>query len=75
MLLATDGGVGNAQVAQAQSQRLCAASALDELAQLQLNDVEADIEEVRRQFTAQLSREDRPPDVQGAARHVGSVVL
>jgi hypothetical protein len=67
--------VRHRHIAQPQDQRTRTASALDELAQLQLDDIEAGVEQAGREFPADLAGKDRPAQVQRTAGHAGRVRL
>ena len=67
--------MGDGQVAEAEGEGLGAAAALDELAELQLDDVEAGVEEPGGELAADLAGEDGAAEVEGAAGHAGGVGL
>jgi hypothetical protein len=67
--------MGDREIAKAEGQGLRSATALDELAELKLDDIEAGVEEARGEFAADLPGKDGAAEVQGAAGHMGGVEL
>ena len=67
--------MGYGEVAEAEGEGFGAAAAFDELGELELDDVEAGVEEAGGEFAGDFSGEDGAAEVEGAAGHVGGVVF
>ena len=67
--------MGDGEIAEAEGEGFCSASAPDELRELELDDVEAGVEEAGGELVGDLSGEDGAADVERAAGHAGGVEL